>query len=61
MTMNRDARLKLRKLLERFVESNEPTKANTAVFSDEQGTVLYAGIITEWPMIISTHAEWGEV
>ena len=61
MAMNRDERLKMQKLLERFVESNEPTKANMAVFSDQQGKLLYAGLITEWPMIVSTDAEWGEV
>ena len=61
MTMNRDERLNLRKVLERSVESNKPTTANIVVFSDEQGQPLYAGIITEWPMIVSTDVEWGEV
>jgi hypothetical protein len=61
MTMNRDERLNLRKVLERSVESNKPMTANIAVFSDEQGQPLYAGIITEWPMIVSTDIEWGEV
>jgi hypothetical protein len=61
MTMNRDERLNLRKVLERSVESNKPMTANIAVFSDEHGQPLYAGTITEWPMIVSTGVEWGEV
>lgn len=61
MTMNRSERSKMEKLLERFVESNEPKQGNMAVFSDEQGTILYAGIIADWPTIISTDIEWGAV
>jgi hypothetical protein len=61
MAMSRDERLKMQKVLERFVESNEPTKGNVAVFVDEQGTFLYSGIISEWPMIIATDREWGKV
>ena len=61
MAMNRDERLKFTKLLERMQESDSPTMANTAVFYDEQDTILYAGIISEWPMIITTDIEWGKV
>ncbi len=61
MAMNRDGRLELQKVLGRCMESNTPTKANIAVFSNEKGKILYAGFITEWPMVISTDAEWGEV
>jgi hypothetical protein len=62
MTMGRAERLKMQQVLkERFVESNKPTMANTAVFYDQQDNILYAGIITEWPMIISTDIEWGKV
>jgi|SRR5258706_9984213 hypothetical protein len=32
----------------------------TSVFSNKKGKILYAGLITEWPMVIST-AERGEV
>jgi hypothetical protein len=32
-----------------------------AVFSDDQGKILYAGIISEWPKFISTDIEWGSV
>jgi len=48
-------------LAERFVESNAPTQANTAVFYDAQDNIVYAGIITTWPMIITTDIEWGKV
>ena len=61
MAMNREGRLKLQKVLDRCTESNTPTKANIAVFSNKKGKILYAGLITEWPMVISRDAEWGEV
>jgi len=45
MAMNRDGRLELQKVLGRCMESNTPTKANIAVFSNEKGKILYAGFI----------------
>jgi hypothetical protein len=61
MIMNRDVRLRFKKLLEKMHESDSPTMGNTAVFLDEQGTILYAGTISEWPMIKSTDIEWGKI
>jgi hypothetical protein len=61
MVMNRDERLRFKKLLEIMQESDSPTMGNTAVFLDEQGTILYAGIISEWPMLVSVDIEWGKV
>jgi hypothetical protein len=61
MAMNIDAQLELQKVLDRCIESNAPTKANIVVFSNEKGKIVYAGLITDWPMVISSDAEWGEV
>jgi hypothetical protein len=61
MVMNRDERLKMQQLLDRILESNTPTQGNIAVFLDEQDTLLYSGMISEWPMIIAVDVEWGEV
>ena len=41
MAMGRKERLEMQKVLrERFIESNKPTKANTAVFYDQEGNSL---------------------
>ena len=61
MVMSRDERFRFKKLMTKLQESDSPTAGNTAVFSDEQGTLLYAGIITNWPTIISVDVEWGVV
>ena len=61
MTMKLDERLQMQALLKRLLEAKEPLPGNMAVFTDEQEKILYAGIISEWPMIISTDAEWGAV
>lgn len=61
MSMGRDERARFRRLLERMRETNGPEKGDTATFWDEKGTLLYAGIISEWPMMISVDAEWGKV
>ena len=61
MVMSRSERSRFKELLKHMQESDSPTEGNLAVFSDEQGTTLYAGIIVNWPMIVSTDAEWGKV
>jgi len=61
MTMKLDERLKIQKLLARFLEADKPLPGNMAVFSDDQGKILYAGIISVWPKFISTDIEWGSV
>lgn len=61
MVMSRNERLTIAKLLEKFIESASPTMGNMAVFYDDNETMLYAGIIKEWPIIISTDVEWGQV
>jgi hypothetical protein len=52
MAMNRDAQMALQTVLDRCIESNTPTKANIVVFSNEKGKLLYAGLITDWPLVI---------
>ena len=61
MAMGADERTKMKDLLKRLREAKEPLKGNLAVFTDEQGKLLYAGFISEWPKIISTDIEWGAV
>ncbi len=62
MSMGRKERIQTQAMLQqRYVESNKPTQANMAVFYDEQDHIVYAGIVTDWPMIISTDIEWGKV
>jgi hypothetical protein len=61
MTMNPNERSKVQQMISRFKESDEPLPANMAVFRDEQGKMLYAGLISKWPLIIAADIEWGEV
>jgi hypothetical protein len=61
MVMSLDERFRFKNLMTKLQESDSPTAGNTAVFSDDQGTLLYAGIITDWPTVISVDVEWGVV
>jgi hypothetical protein len=52
MTMGRKERIQVGAMLQqKYVESDKPTQANMAVFYDERDQIVYAGIITNWPMI----------
>ena len=59
--MDSDELRKIKQTIKNFQDSDTPTKANMAVFYDEDDTMLYAGIREEWPMIIATDIEWGMV
>jgi hypothetical protein len=61
MIMNPGELIRIQELLKRFTASDKPTKANMAVFYDEKGKMLYAGIISNWPIFITTDIEIGEV
>jgi hypothetical protein len=61
MVMDSDERRTMNDLLSRFQESDTPQPGHIAVFYDDKDTMLYAGIIEEWPMIISADIEWGEM
>jgi hypothetical protein len=62
MAMTLTERLQIEHLLPLgFVESDQPTAGNMAVFYDEKDTMVYAAIIGEWPAIIAPDIEWGDV
>jgi hypothetical protein len=55
MTMARHERIQMQATLQqKFIESDKPTEANMAVFYDKQDRIVYAGIITNCAVIIST-------
>jgi hypothetical protein len=53
--------MKVAALLPFSVVTSAIAAANMAVFYNENDTMLYAGIIEEWPMIIAADIEWGMV
>lgn len=61
MVMSVQERGQIKELLHHFLESDQPEKGNMAVFYDENDTMIYAGIIQAWPLIIATDIEWGQV
>lgn len=62
MVMTNSERRTVQAMLDKtFIESDQPTMANLAVFYDENDRMLYSGIIKEWPIIIAVDQEWGEV
>lgn len=61
MTMNARECQQIEALANRLGESDTPNKGNLVVFYDEQDRMLYSGIVAEWPTIIATDIEWGEV
>jgi hypothetical protein len=62
VALDSDEQLKVKQLLDsRFFESASPSIGNVAIFYDEQDTMTYAGIIENWPIIITTDIEWGRV
>ncbi len=62
MTMSSEERRKIKGLIDGgFIESDSPTIGNMALFYDEHDIMVYAGIIENWPTIIATDVEWGQV
>lgn len=53
-------RLRFKRLLSHCTQATEPSKGNFAVFLNDRGEVNYTGIITDWPMVVTTDIELGE-
>lgn len=62
MAMNADERRQIKEMLDRdFIEVSKSEQGNMAVFYDDHGTMLYSGIISDWPTMVAVDIEWGFV